>query len=53
MLIDKPEPVVFDFDSNWRESLSLLADDIMFTSGRAHYPITDPDGQLLIELFTS
>ena len=50
MLIGKPEPVVFDFDSRWRESLALLDDEILFSSGRSGYSITDPDGALLIDL---
>jgi hypothetical protein len=50
MLINKPEPIVFDFESRWRESLDLLDNEILFTSGRTGYPITDPDGELLIDL---
>ena len=52
MLIGKPEPVAFDFDLNgrWQESLDLLDSEIMFASVRENYPITDPDGQLLIGL---
>ena len=52
MLIGKPEPIVFDFDPNgrWQESLDLLDSEIMFASVRGRYPITEPDGQLLIGL---
>ena len=48
MLTDKPEPIAFDFDRHWKESLDLLESEIMFTSGRARYPFMDPDGKLLI-----
>jgi len=50
MLIDKPVPVAFDFGDQWKESLSLLENEIMYSSGRAYYPFTDPDGELLIGL---
>jgi len=50
MLIDKPEPIVFDFDNDWRESIDTLESEIMFTSGRPRYLTTDPDGELLIGL---
>ena len=50
MLIDKPAPVAFDFGGQWKESLSLLENEIMYTSGRTYYPFTDPDGELLISL---
>jgi len=50
MLIEKPDFVAFDFDNRWQESLVLLDSDILFASGRAHYPLADPDGKLLIGL---
>lgn len=50
MLIGKPEPVVFDFENRWQESLAVLDDEILFSSGRSGYPITEPDGKLLIGL---
>jgi len=50
MLIDKPEEITFDFDNRWKESLDLLENEIMFASGRAHYPFMEPDGKLLMTL---
>lgn len=50
MLINEPEPIIFDFGSRWKESLDLLESDILFTSGRAHYSFMDPDGKLLMAL---
>ena len=53
MLIDKPEQVLFDFNNRYAESLSVLADDILFASGREHFPMDDPSADLLLELLQS
>jgi len=50
MLIDDPKQIHFDFCNNYKESMTALADDILFASGREHFPIDDWNADLLIEL---
>ena len=50
MLIEKPEQVLFDFASRYSESMATLDNDILFTSPWGHYPLNDPNGDLLLEL---
>ena len=51
MLIDKPEQIIFDFKNRYSESMTTLDSGILFTSGRACFPLPsmEPAAEFLID----